>query len=136
MFARHFRDLVAVAFGLLLAIASFQQVAGQQVEQSQQTGSVDGNPAVLTRDDFDGKLNLQWDIRQPDSSRVSLTKRPGFFTITTQRGDLFEAHNSAKNVYLTRAPRPFKDIQIQRNNLIIQKWILDTSLIIMVNYLL
>ncbi len=55
---------------------------------------------VLAFDDFDGKLNLDWDILHVDTSHVSLTKKPGTLMITTQRGGLSRSSNDYKNLFL------------------------------------
>ncbi len=61
---------------------------------------------VLARDDFDGKLNanLRWDILNADLSHISLTKKPGTLTITTQRGGFTRSATDYKNLFLIDCP--------------------------------
>ena len=105
MFTRNLRFTMVVAVALLTSLANLYEGVGQQPVQS-------ADPAVLSRDDFTGSLSLQWDVRREDPSHVSLTKHPGFLTITTQFGDLIERRSTAKNLYLTRAPKSFSNIQL------------------------
>ena len=55
-------------------------------------------------DDFDGSLGLPWEPRNPDASHVSLDKRPGTLTITTQQGGFFRENTSYKNLMLVENP--------------------------------
>ncbi len=55
-------------------------------------------------DEFEGKLNLLWETWNSDASHVSLDKRPGTLTITTQQGGLFAANTSYKNLMLMENP--------------------------------
>jgi len=55
-------------------------------------------------DGFDGKLSLKWQIRNADPSHVSLTKRPGTLTITTQSGGFYESATDFKNLFLIENP--------------------------------
>ncbi|NQT84868.1 tetratricopeptide repeat protein [bacterium] len=64
--------------------------------------SADGK--VLAYDDFDGRLALDWNIRNPDPSHHSLTKTPGMLTITTQSGDFWNAFTDYKNLFLIDCP--------------------------------
>jgi peroxiredoxin/regulation of enolase protein 1 (concanavalin A-like superfamily) len=57
-------------------------------------------------DGFNGKLALQWQIRNADPSHVSLTKRPGTLTITTQEGGFHGANTNYKNLFLIENPVP------------------------------
>jgi regulation of enolase protein 1 (concanavalin A-like superfamily) len=67
---------------------------------------------LLAFDGFEGKLGLSWKPVRPDPSHISLTKKPGTLTITTQRGsihgeekkDAFGEGNQAKNLYLIDNP--------------------------------
>jgi len=58
------------------------------------------NGNVLAFDNFDNKLNLKWDILHVDPSHVSLTKKPGTLTITTQRGGLSMSSNDYKSLFV------------------------------------
>ena len=64
--------------------------------------AVERPPDVL--DEFEGKLGLPWETRNSDESHVSLDKRPGTLTITTQQGGLFAANTSYKNLMLVDNP--------------------------------
>jgi hypothetical protein len=78
-----------------------------------------GRPAPLPkagtgvwRDEFDGKLTLDWKVVRPDPTHVSLKKVPGCLVITTQRGtihgkdkeDAFSQGTQAKNIHLIDIP--------------------------------
>ena len=70
-----------------------------------------GNPDEW-RDEFDGKLTLDWKVVRPDLTHVSLKKAPGCLVITTQRGtihgkekeDAFSQGTQAKNIHLIDIP--------------------------------
>jgi beta-lactamase regulating signal transducer with metallopeptidase domain/beta-xylosidase len=66
----------------------------------------------LTFDDFDGKLNLQWTILGSQPSHVSMAKRPGTLTITTQRGSLHGRRTDAKNIFLVKNPAAGADFVV------------------------
>jgi peroxiredoxin len=57
-------------------------------------------------DGFDGKLALNWQIRNADPTHVSLTKKPGTLTITTQKGGFHGANTNYKNLFLLENPIP------------------------------
>ena len=62
-------------------------------------------PTLRLRDEFDGKLTLNWEPVRPDPTHVSLTKNPGKLTITTQRGGIWQGVGpTAKNFHLIRNP--------------------------------
>ncbi len=61
-------------------------------------------PPAIAYDEFDGKLGLDWKIFEPDPSHVSLTKKPGTLTITTQEGGIHRATTGAKNLPLVDNP--------------------------------
>lgn len=63
-------------------------------------------PQAAVFDGFDGKLGLDWLIRNADLSHVSLTKRPGTLTITTQKGGFYQSATNYKNLYLIENPIP------------------------------
>jgi regulation of enolase protein 1 (concanavalin A-like superfamily) len=78
-----------------------------------------GTPAPLPkgaagvwRDEFDGKLTLDWKVVRADPTHVSLKKVPGCLVITTQRGtihgkekeDAFSQGTQAKNIHLIDIP--------------------------------
>lgn len=63
----------------------------------------------LAHEGFDGKLGLNWQPVRSDPTHVSLTKHPGFLTITTQRGTIHgdaNAHGApfAKNIFVIANP--------------------------------
>ncbi len=55
-------------------------------------------------DGFDGKLGLKWLAHNPDPSHVSLTKKKGALTITTQEGGFQGENTNYKNLYLLKNP--------------------------------
>lgn len=61
-------------------------------------------PPVVVSDEFDGKLGLDWQIQNADESHMSLDKRPGMLTITTQRGGFHRGHITHKNLLLLENP--------------------------------
>jgi regulation of enolase protein 1 (concanavalin A-like superfamily) len=78
-----------------------------------------GTPAPLPkgeagvwRDDFDGKLTLDWKVVRPDKDHVSLKKVPGALVITTQRGSIHGKQSEDKvsegtlahNIHLIEIP--------------------------------
>jgi regulation of enolase protein 1 (concanavalin A-like superfamily) len=78
-----------------------------------------GTPAPLPkgeagvwRDDFDGKLTLDWKVVRPEPDHVSLKKVPGALVITTQRGSIHGKQSEdqlsegtlAKNIHLVEIP--------------------------------
>jgi len=69
---------------------------------------------VLAFDNFDGKLNLKWDIKNPDPTHYSLTKKAGTLTITSQAGGFGHAGTDHKNVFLVDCPAApaGKDLQV------------------------
>ena len=55
-------------------------------------------------DGFDGKLSLDWQLRNVDLSRISLSKNPGTVTITTQKGGFYGESTGYKNLLVTANP--------------------------------
>ncbi len=78
--------------------------SNQPATESEQAS---GHLAVL-RDEFNGKLALDWRIVREDKDHISLTKDPGHLVITTQRGtihgdvdhDELSQGIRAKNIFL------------------------------------
>jgi thiol-disulfide isomerase/thioredoxin len=60
--------------------------------------------AILARDEFDGKMNLRWEILHPDPSHYSLTAKPDTLTITTQEGGFAGDATNYKNLFLIPCP--------------------------------
>ncbi|MBN1987164.1 MAG: glycoside hydrolase family 3 C-terminal domain-containing protein [Prolixibacteraceae bacterium] len=54
-------------------------------------------------DDFNGFLGKQWKWNRENPANYSLSKKPGFLTITSETGDVSEATNNARNVLLQSA---------------------------------
>ena len=77
---------------------------------------------LILRDDFDGKLTLNWKPVRFDHTHLSVTKNPGKLTITTQQGSIFgdETHDAygegvqAKNLFLIE--NPFFSFIIQQHS--------------------
>ena len=61
-------------------------------------------PLVVSDAFDDGKLALNWQIRNVDPSRVSLTKKPGTLTIATQQGGFRLAATNYRNLFLIENP--------------------------------
>ena len=60
-------------------------------------------------DEFnDVAVGKAWNWLRPNSTNVSLTKKPGSLTITSEAGDVSEATNNAKNVLLQSANNDWK----------------------------
>lgn len=59
---------------------------------------------LIAFDDFDNKLHLPWNIIQADLSHLSLTKKPGALTITTQPGAIFRSCCDIRNLILMKNP--------------------------------
>ena len=65
------------------------------------------------RDNFDGKLSLEWKVVRPDATHVSLNKVKGALVITTQLGSIHGPQpagdgGKAKNIHLI--DNPFKEM--------------------------
>lgn len=57
-----------------------------------------------TSDEFNnGAVGKQWKWLRPNPTAVSLSKKPGSLTITSEAGDISEASNNAKNILLQSA---------------------------------
>ncbi|HTU26736.1 MAG TPA: M56 family metallopeptidase [Pirellulales bacterium] len=69
-------------------------------------------PLEAFRDDFSDRYDSSWKIVREDSSHLSLTKRPGCLTITTQLGTIYGPASTApgkvpaRNLFLRPAPAP------------------------------
>ena len=60
---------------------------------------------LLARDEFDGRLGLDWQILLPDPSHFSLTTNLGMLTITTQEGDpMVPTYQTFENLFLVDYP--------------------------------
>lgn len=58
-------------------------------------------------DGFDGQLALDWTSVRLDPAHVSLEKRPGMLTLTTQAGDVYgDIHPLGKNLFVIDNPLP------------------------------
>jgi len=60
------------------------------------------------RDDFEGRLKLNWQLLRPDPTHFSLAKNPGSLTISTQNGTIHLKRDlpKAKNILLLDNPYP------------------------------
>jgi len=68
---------------------------------------------VLAYDSFDGCLSLDWKIRNPEASHISLDRNPGALTITTQDGNFYKTERDHKNLFLIDCPAaPGEDFQL------------------------
>jgi thiol-disulfide isomerase/thioredoxin/regulation of enolase protein 1 (concanavalin A-like superfamily) len=61
-------------------------------------------PAEILKDDFDERFKLDWQIRNADLSRISLTKKPNTLTITTQDASFYGGSTNHRNLLLTANP--------------------------------
>ena len=59
---------------------------------------------VLAYDEFDGKLNLDWEILHSDFSHWSLLRNRGTLTITTQDGHFTSSRTNYENLFLIDCP--------------------------------
>ncbi len=59
---------------------------------------------LLACDDFDGKPSLDWKILNPDPTHYSHSKNPGMLTITTQKGDFWNAFTDYRNLFVIDCP--------------------------------
>lgn len=65
----------------------------------------EAEPGFLCVDHFNGQLNLNWQPVRPDPTRISITKRPGYLTITAQRGTIHrDLPPTAKNLFVLDNP--------------------------------
>lgn len=92
-------DLMAKRF-LTVCVIAMSLTSGRGVAQE---------ASVLARDDFSGKLSLDWTVVRAVNDDVSLTKKPGTLTIATQPGSM--ARDSVgrrlpptKNLHLIKNP--------------------------------
>jgi hypothetical protein len=68
---------------------------------------------VLAFDDFNGSLNLDWEILHANPTYYSLTKKPGMLTITTQKGGFAWSGTDYDNLFLIDCPAlPSSGVQI------------------------
>jgi ankyrin repeat protein/beta-lactamase regulating signal transducer with metallopeptidase domain len=68
---------------------------------------------VVAYDDFDAKLNLNWNILHVDPTHWSLSKKPGTLTITTQDGTFHRGRTDYKNLFLIDCPTAWgEDFQV------------------------
>lgn len=65
-------------------------------------------------DEFDGTIGTQWGWVRENKANYSLSSKAGALTITTERGDVSEGSNNAKNILLQSA-----------NN----DWVIETKLV-------
>ena len=56
-----------------------------------------------TSDEFNGSIGKQWEWVRENPANHSLTKKAGSLTITTEKGDISENSNDAKNILLQNA---------------------------------
>jgi len=85
--------------------APSQKAATELSDQNREQPSAEQGPRRLF-DGFDEKLALDWKVVRHDPTHVSLETRPGYFTLTTQTGDIRDHWNRAKNLHLVDNPIP------------------------------
>jgi len=101
-------SLVAAITFLFIALLT---VPTGLVLTSHAAGKKDGT--VVAYDDFDGKLNLNWNILHVDPTHWSLSKKPGTLTITTQDGTFHRGRTDYKNLFLIDCPTAWgQDFQV------------------------
>ena len=80
------------------------EIQGKVPDATSDAAPAEGDSTVLARDDFDGKLALDWKILDPDPTHTSLAKNPGTLTITAKYGG---------NVFLLSPPtRATEDFEV------------------------
>jgi regulation of enolase protein 1 (concanavalin A-like superfamily) len=95
---------LVVFFGGLLSVAAPKHalaVAGED--------GAAGKFSFVARENFDGKLRLNWQPIRHDPTHISLKKNKGKLTITTQRGTIHadekaRGEPSAKNIFVFQNP--------------------------------
>lgn len=105
--------IVSLAMGLITPLATpaapaeppATDVSERKAESDEKTESAEQGPLRLF-DGFDEKLALDWKVVRHDPTHVSLETRPGYFTLTTQTGDIRDHWNRAKNLHLVDNPIP------------------------------
>lgn len=88
---------------LIITVCFATDLARQGLFAAQPEAKV-GLQAAVASDEFDGELGLDWQTRNSDESHVSLDKRPGTLSITTQRGGFHREHTTHKNLLLVENP--------------------------------
>jgi len=77
----------------------------QELKTRMDSGRLPNEPAAHRfLDDFKGKYSRAWSIRSPNPNNVSLTKRPGMLTITTEQGGIWKSFDGTKNIFLIDNP--------------------------------
>ncbi|RIX50796.1 DUF1349 domain-containing protein [Paenibacillus nanensis] len=62
-------------------------------------------PAGSSVDGFDEEqLDPAWTVYKPNNSKWSLTRKPGFLSLETSGGDIYQELNSLPNIFLQDAP--------------------------------
>lgn len=98
--------IVSVAMGLIAPLASPAAPADAPAVVTDRKAESDEGGSLRLFDGFDEKLALDWKVVRPDQTHVSLETRPGYFTLTTQAGDIRDHWNRAKNLHLVDNPIP------------------------------
>jgi cytochrome oxidase Cu insertion factor (SCO1/SenC/PrrC family) len=88
---------------LALAVWSATVSARNGLLAAQPKSEAEPKPSVIS-DEFEGHRGLDWQNRNPDQSHLSLHKRPGTLTITTQQGGFYGSNTSYKNLLLLENP--------------------------------
>lgn len=97
----------------LVTVILYSSVTGFVIAPSGRLANC-ADPAVVVatltaRDEFDGRLLLNWKPIREDASHLSLTRHPGQLTIVTQRGSIHGKNNNqpdrlARNLFVIDNP--------------------------------
>lgn len=81
-------------------------IASLSAGREQFFGSVnDPIPAGSSVDGFDAEqLDPAWTVLRPNNAKWSLTRKPGFLSLETSSGDIFQEINNLPNIFLKDAP--------------------------------
>ena len=101
-----------ITAAMLLALASGLAFTSGRACVSAADGPAIATPVqslFVARDEFDGRLQLNWKPIREDASHLSLTRHPGQFTIVTQRGAIHGKNNNqpdrlARNLFVIDNP--------------------------------
>lgn len=98
------RNVTAALLALATLAACWRLLAEEPAAKRDREAS-----RFLAYESFDGKFTLNWKPVRPDPTHYSLTRHPGKFTITTQRGTIHadekaRGEPSAKNLFLIDNP--------------------------------
>lgn len=83
--------------------ADFEKLKGG-IDRGKKSDVSAGDSGYRFYDDFEGQFSRAWSIRKPNPKNISLTKRPGMLTITTEHGGIWKSFDETKNIFLVDNP--------------------------------